>query len=138
MTDNYQIRDATLIKTKALPNGAAAVNSDGLDVGLRGARGALLEDCELEIVAPILTTTELPDTKTMTYKVVCDADVAFGSPKTLGDGVLVQLGAGGTGAAAATARFRLPTDCEQYVRVTATNSGTGNASGKSMTVALKF
>jgi len=51
--------------------------------------------------------------------------------------VLVQTGAGGAGAAAATARFAIPSDCERYVRVTATNSGTGDASGASMTVNLK-
>lgn len=134
----HQVQDAGLIKTKALPNGAAAVNSDGLDTGLRGSRGAFLTECELLIEAPALATAALPDTKTMTYKVQHDSDSAFGTAVTLADAVLVQTGAGGAGAAAASARVRLPSTVSRYVRVVATNSGAGDASGSSMTVSLNF
>jgi hypothetical protein len=74
----------------------------------------------------------------MKYGVQCDSDSAFGSPKTLALEALVQTGAGGAGAAAATARFRLPTDCERYVRVSAVNSAAGDASDKSVTAELLF
>jgi len=123
-------------KTKALPNGAASSSTDAIDLGPLTDRGAR-PPMELEILAPALTAAQLPDDKTMTYKVESDSASNFASPKTLADAVLVQTGAGGAGAAAATARFAIPSDCERYVRVTATNSGTGDASGASMTVNLK-
>lgn len=134
----HKVKHAQLIKTKALPDGAATVNGDGIDLELLTKRGAFLAECELEIAGPLLTTTELPDTKTMKYDVQCDADVEFGSPKTLAKEVLVQTGAGGAGAAAATARFRIPSDCEQYLRVTATNDGAGDCTGKDMTNSILF
>jgi len=134
----FGVRDANFKKTKALPDGAVSVQTAGMDLGALSGRGARLEEFELLITAPALTTAELPDTKTMKYDVQCDGDVNFGSPKTIAKEVLVQTGAGGAGAAAATARFRLPSDVEQYVRVQATNSGTGDASGKSMTAELLF
>jgi len=133
-----QIRDAGLINTKALPNGAAAVNGDGFDLGALSDRGARLENVELLITAPALDTADLPDTKTMTYKVQHDTASDFGTAATLADAVLVQTGAGGAGDDAATARFRFPADCNRYVRVVATNSGTGDASDKSMTTELLF
>jgi hypothetical protein len=134
----FEVTDATLVKTKALPNGAAAVSSDGLDLGAMSAIGSRLADAELKISGPLLTTTELPDTKTMVYKVEHDSASDFSTVATLADRVLVQTGAGGTGAAAAAARFRFPTDTKRYVRVTATNDGAGDASGKSLTAELLF
>lgn len=134
----FQLRDATHKVTKALPNGIGAVNSDGIDLGAKTARGEFLAKTELLISAPILTTAELPDTKTIVYKVEHDDAVGFGGVATLADRVLVQTGAGGAGAAAATVRFRFPSDVKQYVRVTATNDGTGNADGISLTAELLF
>ena len=131
--------DANFKKTKALPNGAATVNADALDVGLVGDRGAREAECELLISAPALTTTELPDTKTMTYDVQASSSPTFASGNVdLGKAVITQTGAGGAGAAAATARFRLPSTCPRYVRVNATNSGAGDASGKSLTEEILF
>lgn len=134
----YGVRDANMVKTKALPSGASTIYTDGIDVGLRGGRGALLADCELEINAPILAVGELANASTMKYDVQMDADVAFGSPTTIALEVLVQTGAGGVGAAAATAKFRLPTNCERYVRVAATNSAAADASGKDVEIAVEM
>jgi hypothetical protein len=133
----YRNQDAQLIQTKALPNGAAAVNSDAFDLELT-SRSHFTAECELTISAPLLAVGELANAATMKYDVECDSDAAFGSPRVLAKEVLVQTGAGGVGAAAATARFRLPSDVERYLRVKATNSGAGNASAKSLTVALGF
>jgi hypothetical protein len=132
------VRDTELKKTKALPNGAATIYTDGIDLGAITARGALLAQCELLISAPALVVGDLADTKTMKYDVQCDADSAFGSARTLALAVITQTGAGGAGAAAATARFRLPSDCERYLRVAATNDAAGDASDKSVTVELLF
>lgn len=135
---SFEVRDTEFITTKALPNGAATVNSDGLDLRAMSSRGVRPGACELKISAPALDTNDLPDTKTMKYDVECDEDSGFGSPKTLAKEVLVQTGSGGAGAAAATARYRLPSDTERYIRVNATNDGTGDASDKSMTVEVLF
>jgi len=132
---NMDLKDAALEVTKALPNGAASVNSAGIDLGL-ATEGQHLSECELVIEAPALATADLPDTKTMTYKVEHSADNSSYADLFLS--VIVQTGAGGAGAVAATKRLRLPVDVRRYVRVTATNSGTGDASDKSLTAGLRF
>lgn len=134
----FGVKDASFKKTTALSNGAGTVNAVAIDIGLMTGRGAKLEGMELLITAPALTTTQLPNSETMTYKVQEDTMLACSSPETLGDAVLVQTGAGGAGAAAATARFRLPSDCQQFIRVTATKTGTGDASTVNMVTELLF
>ena len=129
------LRDLELQVTKALPNGAATVNSGSIDLE-HSANGVHVADCELLIEAPALATADLPDTKTMTYDVEhSDNDSSWSD---LANGVLVQTGADGAGAAAASARVRLPSTAKRYVRAVATNSGAGDASDKSMTVGLVF
>lgn len=135
---SFNVRDAQLKKTRALPNGASNVVSDAIDLDAITAKGAVLADCELLISAPALVVGDLGDGATMKYDVECDSDSAHGSPRIIAKEVLVQTGAGGAGAAAATKRFRLPSDCERYVRVRATNSAAGDASDKSMTIELLF
>ena len=139
MVDTFLRRDAQFIVTKALPASAGTNYTAGLDTGLRTSRGAELAEAELLLTAPALTTTHLPDTETAKYFIQCDADVNFGSPKTIAADVIVQTGAGGAGAAAATARLRLPTTVEQYVRMgVTTSSGAGDCSGKYATLELLF
>ncbi len=133
----YELGDAQLRQTAALPDGAAATQVTGLDLG-HGVNGSHVAPHEILIEAPALTTTELPDTETMTYSIETDDNAAFSSATIVDADVLVQTGAGGAGAAAAEQRYRLPTTCERYVRLKATNSGAGDASGKSMTFSLKF
>ncbi len=135
----HQLADAQLSKSIALPNGAASVVTAAIDLEAQvGSNTAFLAACELKLTAPVLTTAELPDTKTMTYIVETDNDVAFGSLKTLHPSLLVQTGAGAAGDAAATARMRLPSDVERYVRIKATNSGLGDATGKTASLQLLF
>lgn len=128
----YGIRDAKLKVTKALPNGAASVTSDGIDLE-SGSKGDFVAQVEFLLSAPALTTGELGDAATMTYILEHDSASDFSSVATLQDRLLVQTGAGGAGATAATKRFKLPTDVKRYVRIKATNSAAGNASGKSLT-----
>jgi hypothetical protein len=90
------------------------------------------------VVAPALATADLGDGDTMTYSVQMDTDSAFGSPIELTRNDAVQTGASGAGAAAASYRFALPSDCERYVRVKAVNSAAGDASDKSVTANVIF
>ncbi|MBN2132872.1 MAG: hypothetical protein JW741_25460 [Sedimentisphaerales bacterium] len=136
---NHNIKDASFVKTIALGTADATVVTVGMDLGALTARGARLEDCELLIEAPALDTTQLPNGDTNTYSIETDDDVAFGSAKIVANGVIIQTGAGGVGAAAATARFKIPSDCERYIRVKSILAGgTGDCSGVSMTASLLF
>jgi hypothetical protein len=131
------VKDAALKVTKALPNGAATVYSDGIDLG-HGSKGDFLAEVEFKISAPALTTTQQPDAKTLTYTIQHDDAVGFGTVADLYPGVIVQLGAGGAGAAAATFTARLPVDVKRYVRVKAVGSASGDASGSSLTFEVLF
>jgi hypothetical protein len=131
------VGDAQLKVTKALPNGAASTTTDAINL-VTSTNGDFIANAELLISAPALGATPLPDAKTMKYSVVHSVNSDLSSPATLAADVLIQTGAGGVGAAAATARFRLPSDVRQYVGVKATGSASGDASGSSMTVQLLF
>jgi hypothetical protein len=137
------LRDGLLTATVALPNGAAATTGASIDLGL-GSKGETAWTGEFEIAAPALTTGQLPDTDTMTYDVIVSAAANLGTPTNVYPGILVQTGVGGTGAAAATIRFRLPFSppatgsavpaTQRYLGLRSTNSGAGNASSKSATL----
>lgn len=131
----FGIKDTLLKVTKALPNGAASTTSDGIDLG-HGTRGDFVAPCELKISAPALGVTPLPDAKTMIFIVEHDDASNFSGVATLLDRVIIQTGAGGAGAAAATKTVRLPVDTKRYVRVKATGSASGDASGSSFTAEL--
>lgn len=135
----YQVKDAQLIETKALPNGAATIYSTGLDLqAINSIVGERLQDCELEIVAPALTTGMLGDGATMKYSIQTATDSGFTTPDTIAADILTQTGAGGAGAATATVRFRLPSQSKRFVRVRAINSAAGNASTVSLTHRIVF
>ena len=134
---NLRDADASVKKTRALPNGAATVVSEGIALG-HGSRGDHLADVELEITAPAVDVNDLANGATMTYDVYHDTAADFGSEALLLDNVVTQTGAGGAGAAAQTKAVRLPVDVNRYVRVKVTNSGVGDASDKTATIRLKF
>ena len=131
--------DATLRKVFALGTADGTTQSAAIDLGrVLTARGHHPEGLEIEIEAPALTTTELPDADTATYSIEMDTVSNFASPTVVEDTVIVQTGAGGAGAAAQTNRFRLPLDLEQFVRVKCVLAGgTGDCSGKNCTVTVR-
>jgi hypothetical protein len=133
----FQVADRDLIRTKALPNGAAAVVTDAVDLG-HGTTGRLLANMEFLLEAPAMAVGPMANGKTMIYSIETDNDSAFGSATVVNAALITQTGAGGAGCAAASARFRLPTNCERYVRIKATGSTTGDASGSSMTFTPLF
>lgn len=137
MQNSNLLVDAALVKTRALPNGAASVTSDGIDL-MNSANGDFKADCELIVNAPALVVGDLADAATMTYDIVHSVNSDMSSPATLLDNVITQTGAGGAGAAAAELNVRLPSDVRRYVAVKATNSGAGDASDKSVTITPKF
>jgi hypothetical protein len=133
----YSMKDAAVKVTKALPNGAASTTSDAIDLGL-GSYGDHVAPVEFKITAPALGATPLPDAKTMKYSIVHSDNADLSGPSTLYTDVITQTGAGGVGAIAATATVRLPVDVKRYIGVKATGSGSGDASGSSVTLEGMF
>jgi len=131
----FRVGDASLQETGALPDGAASTNSGSIDLG-HNATGSFLAKCEFKVDAPALATADLPDTETMTYDVITSDSDDLSTPTVVIDNLITQTGAGGAGAAAAEARFRLPANVQRFVGIRATNSGAGDASDKSMTLSL--
>lgn len=134
---NPSVKDYLLISTVVLPVGAATTVGTAINLGLT-TKGQLLNTCELYIEAPALTTGALPDTKTITYDIISSASSDMSTPTVLATGLLVQTGAAGAGAAAATKRYRPPTDVAQYIAVRATGVATVSAAAFSATASLVF
>lgn len=128
---SFNLKDAAVKQTKALPNGAASTTSDAIDLG-HSTAGDFLADVEFKVTAPALGATPLPDAKTMKYSIVHSHNADLSSPATLITDIIVQTGAGGVGAIAAEWIGRLPVDVRRYVGVKATGSGSGDASGSSV------
>lgn len=124
--------DKLLTVTKALPNGAASITTDGIDLETTPS-SEFLADLEFEVIAPALTTALLPDTQTITYIVETSATVGFDSITTFISSLILQTGAGGAGAPAVTRRFRLPSTTQRYVRIKATKTGAANAAAAFVT-----
>jgi len=133
----FRVPDATLEKSIALPASDGSVYTASIDLGAALGDRDFVAECELLINAPVLTTTELPDDDTATYKLQHSTDDSTFT--TLSDAILVQTGASSAGAAAASVRARIPTDAARYIRLAVTTAGTsGDCSGKSATLKLKF
>ena len=114
----YQVADAELTKSIALPAAGAVAYTPGLDMGAQSGKQDEVAEMEFEISLP--ATTTLVNTKAITFAVQTDNDVAFGSPTAAIPAVLVVTGTAGNVSAAASARFKLPTNRERYVRASAT------------------
>lgn len=134
------LADLALKKYIAMPTGASAVSTPGIDLD-QTTNGDFVAPCELLISAPALTTAMLSDAATVKYDIITGATVVDGviqSPTVVAATVLTQTGAGGAGAAATTKRFRLTTDVQRYVGVKATKSVSGDASSVNVTAQLLF
>lgn len=135
----YLAKDADpgLNKTTALSVDDAAAVSAGIDLGV-GARGLPPGNMELLIEAPALAVAELANTETVTYAVYHSNAADFNPEVALISQAIVQTGAGGVGAGAATKRLRLPSDTRRYIRVKATPSGNRDKTAKSFKIGLLF
>ena len=131
------LKDKALKITKTLPNGVATVYSDAVDLQ-NSARGDFLAQVEFLLSAPALVVGDLGDADTVKYSVMHHTTSTLSSGTVLYADILTQTGAGGAGAAAATAQFRLPIDVKGFVGIRAINSGAGDASDKSLTLEPVF
>lgn len=128
------VKDALLTVTRALPTADGTVTSSDLDLEAVAA-GRSLENVELSIEIPELSSTLLPSADTLTVTVQGGASA---TPSTSLNIVKVITGTGST-IAAQEWRVRLPSDCPRYINVKfVAAGGTGDQSGVSATVALRF
>jgi hypothetical protein len=138
------LRDALLKATRALPAAASSTvaQATGFDL-MVSAAGDVLAQMELLVSAPAVNTTMAPDTRTFTYNIIASASSNLGTPTIISQNLIVQTGAGGAGAAAATARYRIPTDLGargfRYVGLQiVSGASTTDASAVSATAELLF
>lgn len=131
------VRDANLTVSKALSNGAGTVLSTGIDLGL-STRSDFVAGAEFLIEAPAHTTTLLPDAETEKYTIEHDDAADFSTVANLDLDALIQTGAGGAGAVAASKRVGIPSNVKRYVRLKAIKTGTGNASTISAALSVVF
>lgn len=136
MPRGFQMIDAALVVTAELPATAESIVSDPIQT-MNSDNGSFQSSVEFLLEAPALTAGELTTAETMTYELITSDSEDMSGPTTLSE-LLVQTGDSVAGAAADEVLFGLPRDVQQYVAIKVTNSDTGDASGKSLTLTPKF
>lgn len=130
------LRDANIDPAAfALPAAASSsTNSTGVDF----SDSAYKRGITLELSVPALSTTIVPDTRTVTYIIETSTTSNFAAiDQTLLS--VVQTGAGGAGVGALLKRVRLPDNCAQYVRAKITfGASTTDGSAVSATLSVRF
>ncbi len=130
-----EIIDDTYNETDvALPTSDGTSYSTGIDLGADSFKP---EEMELFIEVPALTVTHLPNADTLTVNIVAGST---STPTTvIAASILTFTGADGSGAAGASVRYRLPSDCPRYVRAQfVAAGGTGDMSAVDAEVGLRF
>jgi hypothetical protein len=133
------LRDALMKGTRALP-AAASSTVDGAAIQLdNSSRGHFPGNVEFKLNAPAVNTTMAPDTRTFTYSIIHSDNADLSSPSVLMPSVIVQTGAGGAGAAAASYQGRLPANVKKYVGARViSGASTADASSVAATLELLF
>jgi uncharacterized SAM-dependent methyltransferase len=129
------MRERQTIKTVALPAAGASASTAPLDFGtaLPGPQG---KGFDLVVEVPALPS--LANTKTATT-ILQDSANGTDYATIPGTGSLVQTGAGGVGAAAASLRLHLPPRTRRYVRATITvEADGGNNTARTLTMAVEI
>ena len=135
------LTDQLLTVTTALPTGASAVVSNGIDLSTTPA-GDFVAGCEVLITVPAVTTGQLADAATHKFDIVTGTSIngsgVIQSPTTVAATVLTQTGAGGVGSAQVSARFNPASNIQRYIGVRCTKSDAHDASAVSFTVQIVF
>lgn len=130
----YNVKDALLAKTIALPDSPGAVSTVGIQVTGDGLNTDFVVAPDVLLELPALTATQVPNTKTVTYTL--ETSDSLGSGYTT---LATVLKTGSSGIAASKERFRLASDAKKYVRLTATTGAdTTDCSDSSATIRLVF
>jgi len=134
----HAVADKDLTVTKALPAAAATAVTAAIDLGAVGSRDDFLANMEFEVSVP--ATPDLVEAKTIIVDIQTDNDVAWGSALTIIDNIFTVTGAAeAAGGVATSARFRVPTNVERYIRASATVlTGGGDNTAVSFTLKPLF
>lgn len=140
--ESYNLQDDNLQLTLALPAGNATTvtAAAGIDLGETTANAVTPANWELLLAAPAIAATGLPTGATLTYAIIAADNAALsGNVTTLHPSLIVQTGVANA-AAAAKARYKLPSVCQRYIGFTITSSdaATGNLSALSATLTPVF
>jgi len=137
--DTYRLKDKTFINVAALPTVGAASYSVGFDLQALTAKGVRVAEMELEVSHPALAVGLMVNADTLKLAVVSDTALPIdGSSVVIAADVISSVGAGGVGCAAASARFKIPTNCSRYIGIAAVHVGTGAPQTANMTTQLLF
>lgn len=132
---NRLLTDTQLSQSKAYPAAAASNNTTAIDLG---QDNAFPINEQFDIVVTLPAVPNLADTKNATFTLKDSADNSSFAA-IAGLSTIVQTGAGGAGAAAATKYLRLPGATRRYVRLDcAVDSAGGDSTAKSYTFALQL
>jgi hypothetical protein len=135
------LQDPTMSVSDALPHnlspGSLTVNGSVLNlIGLVASPiGYIPHRNFLVLLVPAQPAASLPNGATLTTVIETSPTEDFASPTVLK--TVTQTGAGGNGAAAATASVEIDYACQRYARAKATLSANGrDCSGGKMTLAV--
>jgi hypothetical protein len=134
---NFGLKDTLVKITRALPGAASTsvTSASAIDLG-HGTSGNPVFRGEFLLTAPAVTTTMVPDTRTMTYDIIHSDNSDLSSPVTIVAGAIVQTGAGGAGAASATFRFKPASNGKRYLGVKVT-SGASTTDSSTVSATLE-
>jgi len=128
--------DSNLDDQFALPASASSsTNSAVIDLGADAYKG---ENYEVSLSVGALSSTIVPDTRTVTYIIESSTTSAF---STVDRTVFTEsyTASGGTGVSAKDIRVRLPSDCARYIRGKVTfGASTTTGAAVAATIALRF
>ena len=134
MQNSSLLVDAAATGNLPLPVGSTTTVSTSVDTG-NSPTGDFVADVEFDISVPELTATEIPDGEMISYDLIVSNNSDLSSPTLLYPGLIVQFGAAGVGAEAASYRARLPNAIPRYIGLQATGTANVSAAGFSATIA---
>lgn len=130
-----QQTDASLTATFALPSSASSSTNQATPFDL-GADLYKTENVEVELSVPALSTTIVPDTRTVTYILeTCTATNFSTIDQTLYSETFT--GASSAGVGAQTKIVRLPSNCARYLRGKVT-FGASTTTGAAVSATVKI
>ncbi|MEX0587054.1 MAG: hypothetical protein WD176_10445 [Pirellulales bacterium] len=134
MGNGYNVKDALLKQTKALPAAIGSVTSTPINLETNPT-GDFVAPVQLKLTAPALDDDQLPDTHTAIYDILMDTSASMGSPTVLYNDVITQTGATSAGDVGNSFIFSLPANVESFIAAKCTTTSTAaDASAVSLTL----
>jgi len=139
--DSFNLKDATLRKSNALPTADGTIYTTGIDLSTLTAKGARLADAELKIDVDDLDATQLPNGDTLTFSVLGDTVLPIDSSSVVVHAAILSMaGADSAGDGPEHVRYKIPSDFSyRYIGLKAVAAGgTGDISGSNVVTSIVF